>query len=52
VCEIFYIILSLLICDLGDEQDRKDCGLTVMCFCFKLTSGQLFGLVLHQLNTR
>lgn len=29
----------MLMCDLGDEQKRKDYGLTVRCLCVKLMRG-------------
>lgn len=33
------IIILLLICDLGDEQERKGYGLTVIYVCVKLSRG-------------
>ena len=38
--------------DLGDEQERKGYGLTVMQFCIKLTRSQACWLFLCQLDTR
>lgn len=51
ICKMFYIVMLLLMCDLGDEQEKKGYGLIVMWFCVKQTRGQLCCLVLYQSDT-
>ena len=36
----FLILISM--CHLGDELERKGCGLIVMCLCVKLTRDQFY----------
>lgn len=46
ICKMSYVIMSSLRCELGDEPERKDCGLTATRLCNKRTRGQLYWLVL------
>lgn len=39
--KIVYIVMFVLTSDLGDEQERKCCGLMVMRVCFLLRRGQV-----------
>lgn len=49
----FYIVMLILIWDLGDKPQRKVCGLIAVCVCaVKLTWGQLCWLVSCQPDTR
>jgi hypothetical protein len=42
--------MFILMCNLGDVQENKGCGSTVMCLCVKLTRGQVCWIVLCQLD--
>jgi hypothetical protein len=47
---MFYIVMLISMCVLGDEQERKGYGLTMICLCVNLTRGQLSWLILCQLE--
>ena len=38
---IVHIVILILMCDLGDEQERKGYNLIGMYWCVRLTGGQL-----------
>lgn len=39
--KMFHIVMFILMCDLGNEQERKGGSLTVMCLCVRWAKGQV-----------